>query len=185
MAKHVCPVWIGWWLASPLRKLLQNPDKILKPYIKEGMVVLEPGSAMGFFSLPAAKLVGSTGKVICIDLQKAMLDGLEKRAVRAGLKERIETRQCPDNSLGIEDLKQSIDFAFAIAVVHEVPDTMKFFQDISLVLKPKAKFLFAEPSGHVSQLKFTQSINLACEQEMRVLEQGKNQGGWTALLEKV
>ena len=27
MAEHVCPVWVGYLLASPLRKLIQNPRK--------------------------------------------------------------------------------------------------------------------------------------------------------------
>jgi len=41
---HVCPVWVGYLLASPLRKLLQNPDKILAPYVKPGMTVLDVGA---------------------------------------------------------------------------------------------------------------------------------------------
>ncbi|MBW1867352.1 MAG: methyltransferase type 11, partial [Deltaproteobacteria bacterium] len=41
MAEHVCPVWVGYLLASPLRKIFQNPDKILSDYVKEGMKVLD------------------------------------------------------------------------------------------------------------------------------------------------
>lgn len=37
MAEQVCPVWIGYFLLSPLRKLFQNPNKILSPYVKDGM----------------------------------------------------------------------------------------------------------------------------------------------------
>ena len=49
MAEHVCPVWVGYLLASPVRKLFDNPEKVLAPYVKEGMTVLDVGSAMGFF----------------------------------------------------------------------------------------------------------------------------------------
>ena len=70
MAKRVCPVWIGYLLASPIRKLFQNPKKILYHYVKEGMMVLDIGCAMGFFSLPLSEMVGSKGKVICVDVQK-------------------------------------------------------------------------------------------------------------------
>jgi len=73
MAEKVCPVWVGYFLASPIRKLYQNPFDILRPYLKEGMKVIDIGSAMGFFSIPAAKMAGSSGKVICIDLQKKCL----------------------------------------------------------------------------------------------------------------
>jgi hypothetical protein len=43
MAKKVCPVWIGHLLASPLRRLVQNPKKILGPYVTSGMTVLDFG----------------------------------------------------------------------------------------------------------------------------------------------
>jgi hypothetical protein len=46
MAHRVCPWWIGYLLASPLRRWLgQDPAKILSPYVREGMTILEPGSA--------------------------------------------------------------------------------------------------------------------------------------------
>jgi 2-polyprenyl-3-methyl-5-hydroxy-6-metoxy-1,4-benzoquinol methylase len=54
MAEHVCPYWAGYFLANRLRKLLQNPYKILAPYVRPNMTVLDVGSAMGFFSLPLA-----------------------------------------------------------------------------------------------------------------------------------
>ena len=52
MAEDVCPVWVAYLLASPLRKLLQNPERILAPCVHEGMTVVDIGCAMGFFSLP-------------------------------------------------------------------------------------------------------------------------------------
>ena len=32
-AGRVCPVWIGYLLLSPLRKLRQHPERILKRYL--------------------------------------------------------------------------------------------------------------------------------------------------------
>jgi predicted O-methyltransferase YrrM len=98
MNKHVCPWYVGYLLASPLRRLFLNPGKILRPYVKEGMTVLEVGPGMGFFSLPLAKLVGESGHVICVDIQEKMLKNLRKRADNAGLLWRIETRLCADAS---------------------------------------------------------------------------------------
>lgn len=34
MAKRVCPWWLGYLLASPLRCLAYNPAKILAPYVR-------------------------------------------------------------------------------------------------------------------------------------------------------
>ena len=55
MAAHrVCPWWLGYWLASPLRRLLHDPHTLLAPYVQPGMTVVEPGPGMGFLlsSLP-------------------------------------------------------------------------------------------------------------------------------------
>ena len=151
MAEKVCPVWVGYLLASPVRKLYQNPKKILGSYVKEGMKVLDIGSAMGFFSLPLAEMVGCNGRVICVDIQEKMIRSLEKRAQKAGLSDRIETRLCENNSLGLDDFKEEIDFALASAVVHEVSDASGFFSEIHKTIKPAGIFLVVEPKGHVSK----------------------------------
>lgn len=184
MAEHVCPPWVGRLLASPIRKFFQNPDKILGPYIKEGMTVLEPGCAMGFFSLPAARMAGPKGKVICIDLQDAMLEALKKRAVKARLDDRLELRSCSSTSLKVDDLKETVDFTFAIAVVHEVPDQDNFFHELYQTLKPGRLFLFAEPKGHITQEAFDQSLSLAKRQGFAILNQGIKYGAVTAVLKK-
>ena len=51
MAERVCPWWLGYLLASPMRRWLEDPVDILAPYVHEGMTVLEPGPGMGFFTL--------------------------------------------------------------------------------------------------------------------------------------
>ena len=40
---RVCPMELSGGLDNSLRKLLQNPQKILKPYIREEMIVLRFG----------------------------------------------------------------------------------------------------------------------------------------------
>ena len=161
MSERVCPWWLGYVLASPYRKLGQNPTTILSPYIKEGDTVLDAGSAMGFFSLPMARLTGDKGHVVCIDLQERMIRGLKNRARRAGLVNRMEMRVCTGKSLMIDDLERKIDFALAFAVVHEVPDAKRFFSEIHASLKCGGLFLFAEPTGHVTKEGFDRSLSLA------------------------
>ena len=96
MAERVCPWWLGYLLASPIRKILQNPGTILAPYVTPGMCVMDIGCAMGFFSLPLACMVGPRGKVICVDLQEKMIEELETRARKTGLIERIRGRRNPN-----------------------------------------------------------------------------------------
>ena len=184
MAEHVCPVWVGHLLASPLRKLYNNPKKILGQHVTDGMTALDIGCAMGFFSLPLAEMVGVKGKVICIDLQERMIEVLEKRARKAGLSERIQTHLCGKDSLGLEEFTGTIDFALAFAVVHEVPDAGSFFSEIHEAIKPGGKFLVAEPRGHVSETNFDATVSLAVQKGFSEVNRSRTFFNRTALLVK-
>lgn len=161
MSNRVCPWWLGYFLASPLRRLLHSPENILRPHIREGMNVLDVGCGMGFFSLPAARLVGERGRVVCVDLQEKMIKGLIRRAKKAGLPDRIDARISRKNSLGLNDIAGEIDFALAFALVHEVPDKDRLLLEIANTLKPAGKLLIAEPKTHVSGTDFDKSIAVA------------------------
>jgi len=161
MAERICPVFIGYLLLSPFRKISQNPYKILNRFLKPGMNVLDFGSAMGFFSIPIAHMVNPDGKVICVDIQEKMLTVLQKRAKRAGVSNLIETHICTNDSVKLERYHGKIDFILAFAVAHEVPDQNFMFSELYKVLKPKGKLLFAEPSGHISKIDFKNSVSIA------------------------
>ena len=167
MAEIVCPMCVGFLLASPIIKL------ILRPNIKNGMKVLDVGCSIGLFSLVLADMVGSKGKVICVDVQEKMIRSLEKRAQKAGLSNRIETRICHHDSLGLDDLKEDIDFAFASAVVHEVPDASRFFSEIYQTMKPTGRFLVIEPKGHVSEKHFEILVSAAEQKGFKIVERPK------------
>jgi ubiquinone/menaquinone biosynthesis C-methylase UbiE len=184
MAQRVCPVWIGYLLASPIRKLLEHPEKILGDLIRPGMTVLDVGCAMGFFSLAMAKMVGSKGKIIAVDIQLKMIESLKRRALKAGLSDRIETRVCAENSLSIDDLIDRIDFALAFYVVHEVPDVQSFFKQIHRALKPNAKLYIAEPRGHVSADDFKTTVDMARDNGFEILEYPERRRARAALLFK-
>jgi len=184
MAQRVCPIWVGYFLSSPVRKLLQHPKKILSPYITEGMKVLDIGCAMGFFSLPLAQMVGTDGKVVCVDVQEKMIQSLEKRARKAGLFDRIEARICRGNSLGLEDIEEEIDFVLASAVVHEIPDASIFFLEIYKTVKPSGRLLVLEPKGHVSKSDFEITISIAQKNGFMVIRGPEIRSSRVVLLQK-
>jgi ubiquinone/menaquinone biosynthesis C-methylase UbiE len=158
---RVCPWWLGYLLANPIRKLIQHPERILSAYVTDGMTAVDIGCGMGYFSIPMAKLVGSRGKVICFDLQAKMLASLKRRAKRAGVLERITIRLSAANSLQLEDRAGEADFVLAFAVVHEIPDHARLFSEIRTVLKTGAKLLVSEPKGHVSEQAFAATMSIA------------------------
>ena len=162
MSHRVCPWWIGYLLASPIRKWLgQDPIEILSPYVREGMTVLEPGPGMGFFTVPLARFVGSSGRVVAVDMQPKMIEGLKHRAAKANLLDRIDARVTSADTMGISDLQGKVDFVLAFAMVHEFPDASKFFAEAAQALKPGGSLLLAEPSGHVRDKDFARELAAA------------------------
>lgn len=161
MPQRVCPWWLGYLLASPIRRLVQDPQKVVAPYVREGMTVLEPGPGMGFFTLEIARLVGLSGRVVAVNIQPRMLSSLKRRAARAGFLERVETREATPKSLQIADLASAVDFTLAFALLHEVPDPTAFFEEIAAASKRGAGLLFAEPAGHVKPADFETELKAA------------------------
>jgi ubiquinone/menaquinone biosynthesis C-methylase UbiE len=125
------------------------------------MTVADIGSGMGYFSLPMAALVGSKGKVVCVDLQEKMLSSLIKRARKAGVSDRIVTKRAEKNSLNLGDMAGSADFVLAFALIHEVPDQERLLQEIYGLLKQNGCLLISEPKGHVTRQEFSRTISLA------------------------
>jgi ubiquinone/menaquinone biosynthesis C-methylase UbiE len=157
----VCPWWFGYALLIPFRRLAQDPNKILTPFVREGMTVLEVGPGMGYFTLTLARLVGASGKILCVDVQEKMLNALQRRAKRAGVDNRISLVFAAENSLRIEAFEGKVDFAMAFAVAHEVPNQARLFEQIHESIKPGGTLLFSEPVGHVTSEEFRKSVDLA------------------------
>ena len=112
MPEHmVCPWWLGYFLASPLRRIRTNPATILGPYVRHGMTVFEPGPGMGFFTLELARMVGPAGRVIAVDVQPRMIESLKRRAEKSGLAGRIEARVVPGGSMELSEITGTVDFS--------------------------------------------------------------------------
>ena len=184
MAERVCPWWMGYLLANPFRKLLQNPDKLVSQYVKPGMTVLEIGPGMGFFTLPLARIVGENGKIICPDIQEKMLGSLSRRVKRAGLQDRVITRLSTSDSLNVSEFFGKADFALAFAVVHEIPDQKKLFNQIFDCLKPNTNLLISEPSGHVTPQSFDEMLKIAQNTGFTEISRPVIKGGISVLLKK-
>jgi len=124
------------------------------------MLVIEPGPGMGFFTLELARLVGPQGRVVAVDVQERMLAALRRRAARAGLADRLETRLATPGDLGVADLAGQVDFALLFHMLHEVPDQAALLASVYAALKPDGRLLLVEPRGHVSAAQFAASLAL-------------------------
>jgi ubiquinone/menaquinone biosynthesis C-methylase UbiE len=155
---HVCPWWLCFTFDNPVRKIIHDPVKILSPYVHKGDTAIDIGPGMGYFSIPMAELVGTTGRVTAIDIQPKMLSALMGRAHKKGLSDRIKTHLANPDSIGFHE---KADFILAFWMVHEVPDQQRFLSEIRNIIKPDGQFLMVEPVMHVSMKYFSREIETA------------------------
>ncbi len=148
-------VWYPWWgnylFDNRLRCVLHRPEKIVGPWARPGVRVLDLGCGMGFFAVPMAGMVGEEGRVTALDLRPGVLAVLRRRARRAGVAARIETHCCPAEEL---ELGQSFDFALAFWALHEVEQPARVGRRLAAHLEPGAHLLVAEPWLHVRRRLF-------------------------------
>ncbi len=178
---RVCPVWMAYTFDNPLRKLIHNPKKMFKEYVREGMTVMDLGCGLGCFSIGLAQIVGKKGKVYSVDLQKGMLDRLMKRAGKANVADIIETHQCSADKIGINE---KLDFALAFWMVHETPDALVFFKQIYALLKPSGVLFIAEPKHHISQKKFEEMVDSVHKIGFQIINEPKIIMSRTVVLSK-
>ena len=165
---HVCPPSVVKWLNSPLRKLIQNPNKIMGEYVSPGNTVIDLGCGGGYFAVALAKMVQENGRVIAMDLQQEMLDFTRDLAVRNRVVDRITLHQCEADDFLLTDVK--VDFALAFYMVHEVPDRNRFFTQVAAILNPDASFMIIEPKHHVSPFQFKQIQTEAASGGLRMIK---------------
>jgi ubiquinone/menaquinone biosynthesis C-methylase UbiE len=152
---RVCPVELSGSLDNKIRRFIQNPRKILKHYINDGMTVLDFGCGPGFFTIEIAKMLSPESKVIAADLQNGMLEKLAEKIKGTELENKIQLHKCEQDKIGITE---KVDFILAFYVIHEVPDKEKLFGEFKTILKPDGKILIIEPNFHVSKNSFNEML---------------------------
>ena len=104
------------WFYRPERIESERPEELLDLLgITEGDVVADIGAGPGFFSLRAAERVGPTGKVLAVDVQPEMIDGLTMMMKRFGYENIVPI-------LGdVDDPQLPTDSVDHVLIVHCLP----------------------------------------------------------------
>jgi len=126
-------VWVYWW---PLWRGIYSRRNILRKWervnlIQEGQTFLDYGCGTGDFTIPAARIVGSRGKVYALDCFPRQLEIVEKQAKKRGLTN-IETI-LSDSKTDLPD--ESIDVIWMCDVFHEVRERQAVLDELHRVLK--------------------------------------------------
>jgi ubiquinone/menaquinone biosynthesis C-methylase UbiE len=116
-----------------VRDLLQDPRRILESArLERGMNVADYGCGPGSFTIPAAGIVGKTGKVHAIDVHPLAISSVRSRAAKKGLGN-VEAILVKGYDTGIDG--SSIDRVLLIDTIHRI-DPDAFFREVHRILKP-------------------------------------------------
>ncbi len=127
-----CPYALAWIVDNPIRR--HYMDSILDRIgIQPGERVLELGPGPGAFTTPAARRTEPGGSLVAVDIQPKMIAAVEQKVQRAGLTN-VETHVASAYELPLED--ESVNRAFLVTVLPEIPDRGRALAELCRVLKP-------------------------------------------------
>lgn len=127
-----CPYAVAWLVDNPYRRRQVGPilDRI---GVRPGERVLELGPGPGAFTVAAAQQIEPGGSLVAVDIQPAMIAAVERKVRQAGLIN-VETRVASAHELPLGD--ESVDRAFLVTVLGEIPDRQRALAELHRVLKP-------------------------------------------------
>ena len=115
--------------------LFVNPYKVLNAAgLKPGQKVLEVGCGPGFFTIPAAKIVGEKGNVYALDVNPVAVETVRRKIKEKDLKN-IEVILADASETGLPD--ESVDVAFLFGVIHALDHVDAVMRETHRVLKAK------------------------------------------------
>jgi ubiquinone/menaquinone biosynthesis C-methylase UbiE len=162
---------------DPERRKWQDPEAILgEAGLKAGLTFVDIGCGGGFVALPAARMVGPSGRVYGIDTDTSAIKELREAAAREGLHNlEVITSRAEDTIV----CRRFADIAFLGIDLHDFADPLRVLRNARLMLKPRGWLVDldwkAEPTpvGPPLAIRFSQekAVGLIREAGFTVLSQ--------------
>jgi len=141
---HTGPQYAVDRLGYRPEELAELPDSVTAPFVgvgnplsmgapRPGDTVVDIGAGSGMDTFLAARTVGSSGKVIAIDMTEAMLDRGRENVALTGLTQ-IEYRKGMAEDLPVDDA--TVDVVLSNGAINLCPDKDAVLRQAFRVLKP-------------------------------------------------
>ena len=146
---------LAFWMISvmhdnPLLPVFRNPYKLLQAAgLKPGQKVVEVGCGPGFFTIPAAKIVGEEGLIYAVDTHPLAIKRVKEKMEREGLKN-VTPILANASSTGLLD--QSVDLAFLFGLRYIAGGLENVIGEMHRILKPGAVLSFEKTRGSQERL---------------------------------
>ena len=135
---------------NPLLPYFRNPQRLLKAAgLKPGQKVLEVGCGPGFFTIPAAKIVGNEGVVYAVDVHPLAIERVKEKIEKEGIKN-IKPILTNASNTGLPD--QSIDLAFIFGLRYIAGGLGNVIAEIQRTLKDGGVLSFEKTKGSEKKL---------------------------------
>lgn len=135
---------------NPLLPIFRNPYKLLKTAgLKAGQKVLEVGCGPGFFTIPAAKIVGNEGFVYAVDIHPRAIEKIQDKIERKGI-QNVRPILANASNTGLPD--RSIDLTFIFGLRYIAGGLENVISEIHRILKPGGVLSFEKTKGSEKKL---------------------------------
>ncbi len=135
---------------NPLLPIFRNPYKLLKAAgLKQGQKVLEVGCGPGFFTIPAAKIVGEEGFVYAVDVHPLAIERVKDKIEKEGIKN-VKPILANASDTGLPD--RSIDLAFIFGLQYIAGGLGNVIAEIQRTLNDGGVLSFEKNRGSAKKL---------------------------------
>ena len=129
-------------LEGPDREAWQKPEQIMDALrIADGSRVADLGAGGGWFTVRLARRVGPRGLVYAEDIQHEMIESMQRRVQREGLRNVRMVLGAPDDP---KLPAAAVDAVLIVDAYHEVDRPIEFLRNVRGALKPNGRLGIVE-----------------------------------------
>lgn len=125
-----------------------SPVDILERFgVHEGQVLADLGVGSGFYTLAAAKLVGSGGRIYAVEIQNEVLTRLTNHGHRERITNIISIHADAEQVGGTKIADMSVDSVLVCNVLFQIEQKPAFVSEIRRILKSGGRVLVVDWAG--------------------------------------